>query len=560
MHEMSHMWFGDITTMAWWNGLWLNESFATVMADLALANGTEFKEAWHEFFIGNKQWAYWEDQLVTTHPIELSVGTTDDAFTNFDGITYGKGGSVLKQLIALLGEDTFRQGVRDYLAANAWGNTELEDFIGALAKAADRDLDGWTERWLYQAGLNTIEARYSCEDDVITSMSLIQTAPEEYPTLREQRTQLALFSLDGNNLALQRSIPIIFEGESTPVKEAIGAPCPDLVHPNYEDWAYIKVALDPRSVETARQHINGLIDPLQRTMLWYDLYSMVTDGKLPLTDYLDILAANLAQEQDLNAAADLLYNLRSGFSYLRQIPGGMALLPDYAQLFESLLWQLIEGSEGDARQLWLSAYIDTANNETAWQRLENLLKGEIKLAGFELDQDQRWMIIRKLSEFRRPGHQALAEAELKRDSSSMGEDNALIAEVLAADPEQKFEWLQSAVAADENYKLQRSRSILEGLYPYSSQRQMIAPYAEQVLAQLPEVNEAHDVVFHDRVTAGLMPRLCSEENVKRLKAAAERYPDLNPAIVKGLKINAQMDERCITVGKRLVSAGAIPAT
>jgi aminopeptidase N len=559
MHEMAHMWFGDITTMAWWNGLWLNESFATVMADLALASATEYKEAWHEFFIGNKQWAYWEDQLVTTHPIELPVATTDDAFTNFDGITYGKGGSVLKQLIALLGEETFRQGIRDYLAANAWSNTELEDFIGALAQAADRDLEGWTQRWLYQAGLNSIEVRYSCEGDVIASMELVQSAPEEYPVLREQRTQLALYALDGNHLALQRVVPILFEGERTAVKSAIGAPCPDLVYPNHEDWAYIKVALDARSIETARHHINGLIDPLQRTMIWYDLYSMVTDGKLPLTDYLDILAANLPQETDLNAASDLLYNLRSAFSYLRQVPGGMALLPDYAARFEPLLWRLVEASDSDARQLWLSAYIDTANNDTAWQRLEALLKGELKLAGFELDQDQRWQVLRKLSEYQRPGHEALVAAELKRDASSMGENQALVAGVLSSNPEEKFEWLQSAVARDENYKLQRSRHILEGLYPYSSQRQLIAPYAEEILEMLPELDARHDVVFHDRVTSQLMPRLCSEENVQRLKAAAERYADLNPAIVKGLKINAQMDERCVGIGQRLVSAGAIPA-
>ncbi|MEP5763616.1 MAG: aminopeptidase N [Halieaceae bacterium] len=554
-HEMAHMWFGDITTMAWWNGLWLNESFATVMAELALADGTEFKETWHQFFIGDKQWAYWEDQLVTTHAIELPVNDTETAFTNFDGITYGKGASVLKQLIAYLGEDVFRQGVRDYLAANAWSNTELEDFIGALAQAADRELDGWTQRWLYQAGLNSIEASYQCENGKISQMSLIQTAPEEHPTLREQRAELALYALQGDRLELQRSLSLLFDGSSTPVKEVVGDACPDFVYPNYRDLAYIKVALDTRSIATASQYINGLADPLQRSMAWYDLYSMVRDAKLDLTDYLDILAANLAAEQDRNAASDLLWNLRSAMSYLHMIPNGKPLLAEYAQRFEALLWKLLENSSGDARQQWLAAYIDTANNDVAWQRLQDLLAGDLVLQGFQLDQDQRWNIVMKLSEHRWPGNAELARAELQRDDSAIGEENAVRAQVLSARGEGKYLWMQKAIASDETFNLRRSRSIVGSLFPYSSQRALAEPYAVEMLAQLPGLDETHDVAFHNRVTSAMLPRLCTAENVRRLKQAAERYKDLNPAIVRGLKVAAQQDERCVNIGLRLADRG-----
>lgn len=551
LHEMAHMWFGDITTMAWWNGLWLNESFATYMAELALANATEFKENWHEFFMGMKNWAYWEDQLVTTHPIELPVATTDDAFTNFDGITYGKGASVLKQLGALLGPEVFRQGVREYLAANAWGNTELDDFMGAMAQAAEKDLAGWTRRWLYRAGLNSIEASYQCDGGKISSLQLLQKAPEEYSTLREQRTQLAFYQERAGVLELRDTIALNFAGESTAVAEAVGMDCPDFVYPNHEDWAYIKVNLDDRSIASARSNMNALQDPMQRTMVWYDLYAMVVDAKLRLTDYLDILAFNLPEERDLSTANDLLGNLRSGFSYLHQAPGGAGLVRRYADRFEPMLWNLVENTSGDARQTWLAGYIDTANNDVAFERLVALLKG---LEGYDLDQDQRWRIVLKLNEFRRPHHAALARAEAKRDNSSIGQENVVAALVLAARDNEKVSWMERATTKDESFSLRRSRTIQGGLFPYSSQRQLAAPYADLMIEQLPVLNDQHTVGFHDRVTAGLLPRLCTPANVQRLREAITRYQKLSPAIVRALKVAAQMDQRCVNIGA-LLEAG-----
>jgi aminopeptidase N len=555
LHEMAHMWFGNITTMAWWNGLWLNESFATILSELALVGATGFEEGWHDFFASRKQNAYWSDQLVTTHPIELPVADTDEATVNFDGITYGKGASVLKQLIFLLGDPVFRQGVRDYLAANAWDNTELEDFTGALANAADRSLDDWTRRWLYTAGLNTIQVDYRCQAGRVSAMSLLQTAPEEHPFLREQRTRIALYRLKGEALELAQAVPVQFEGARTQVHDVVGSACPDYVYPNHADHAYIKVALDDRSLATISEHIGGLRDPMQRSMAWYDLFSMVLDAKLDLTDYLDILAAKLASETDLTTASDLMGNLRASFSYLHQLPEGEALLEATAERFEALLWQQLEVTAGDARQLWFGAYVDTASNVAAWSRLAELLAGDILLDGFQLDQDQRWRIVLKLSEHQWPGHAQLARAEARRDHSSIGKSNALRAEVLAARGEAKYRWMQTAITEDENYTLRRSRDIAGSLFPYSSQRRLAEPYAVEMLAQLPRLNDQHDIVFHHRVTRLLVPRLCTAENVERLKTAAQRYSDLSPTIVRGLKVAAQQDERCVNIGLRLAAAG-----
>ena len=554
MHEMAHMWFGDITTMAWWNGLWLNESFATYMAELAVNQATEYTENWQEFFMGMKNWAYWEDQLVTTHSIELPVRTTDDAFTNFDGITYGKGAAVLKQLGALLGEEAFRQGVRDYLAANAWGNTELNDFIGALSNASNRDLSTWTDQWLYQAGLNSIETDLRCEAGKIVEMRLLQSAPEEYPTLRSQRTQIAFYGMDGDRLLLADVMPVVFDGATTNVEAAVGKTCPDFVYPNYDDWAYIKVKLDERSIDAARSNMNAFNEPMQRTMVWYDLWSMVEDGTFPLSDYLDVLALNMPREKDLGTASDLLGNLRSGFAYLHQVAASEQYLAHYAGVFEPLLWELVSNSEGDARRTWLRGYIDVANNEAAFARLRELLTG---IEGFELDQDQRWQIVMKLNEFTQPHHAALARRELERDPSSIGKENSVRSLVLSARGDEKWMWMERAVAKDEAYTLRRSRTIQRGLFPYSSQRDLAKPFADRMIEQLPELSKRHDVVFHDKITSGLLPRLCTDENVKRLHTAAQDLSTLNPAIVRGLKVAAQMDERCVRVGEVLEAQEAL---
>jgi len=548
MHEMAHMWFGDITTMAWWNGLWLNESFATYMASLAMEGVPGFDEVWHRFFLRSKQSAYFADQLVTTHPIELPVRNTAEATSNFDAITYGKGASSLKQLDFLLGGDVFRQGVRDYIAANAWSNTELEDFIGAMAAAADRDLGEWTQQWLYQAGVNTLKVDVQCENGRLQGLTLLQSAPEELPTLREQRTRVALFNLEEGQFVQQHSADVTFAGASTPVDVAGELPCPDLVYPNADDYAYVKITLDPRSVDSLGDHIMTLRDPLLRSMVWDDLYNMVQHAELPVTAYLDTLAANLPLETDLTATLDLLGSLRGGFAYLHQAPGGAALVQDYAARFEPLLWEQVTGTEGDARQVWLAAYIDTANNVAAWERIAALLAGDISLPGYTLDQDTRWRIVLKLNEFRRPGCAELAAAEARRDGSAIGEENAVRAQVLAARGDEKMVWFDRAMAADENFVLRRSRTILSALFPYSSQRSLAAPFAERMLDALPAISEAHDSTFHFKVTQYAMPRLCTLENARRIKAALQTAEKdgkaLDPAIVKGMKRAAQLDGRC----------------
>lgn len=268
------------------------------------------------FYSGTKQWAYRSDDSVNTHAIELPVPSTGDALTNFDGITYGKGASVLKQLPFYLGEENFRVGVSNYLKKFAYKNTDLDDFIGELGKAAGKDMTQWTQDWLYQAGVNTIKVNYQCTDGKISSFAIDQTAPENYPTLREQRVQVGLYNLVGDTMSLTQATPITYKGARTEINDVIGQSCPDLVYPNEADWGYVKVDLDDNSLAAVNQHINSIDNTTMRLMLWQSLADSVNDAKLPADQFVNFAIANIEGETDYNVVRKIAGSLSSALGYL----------------------------------------------------------------------------------------------------------------------------------------------------------------------------------------------------------------------------------------------------
>jgi aminopeptidase N len=553
-HEMAHMWFGDIATMRWWNGLWLNESFATLMAYLALAEQPEFANPWHQFFLTYKRWAYREDQWVTTHPIEVAVEDTDQAEVLFDGITYAKGSSVLQQLTHYLGANGFRQGVRDYLRDNAYGSTELEDFIGALESAVDRPLQGWTNRWLKSAGLNSVTPRLTCRAGRIQSLALEQQAEPEYPQLREQTLQLALFERRDGRLQPRRVEPVLLEAQPlTAIRWAAGEPCPALVYANLGDWGYLKMQLDERSLNTVRHHVNTLEDAQLRSMLWNDLWQMVSDAELPLGDYLQILAANLAGERDTDVIRTLLYSLRRANNLLHILPQGEYVQLRYQRIFEPLIWRRVTEERGDDQKTWFDAYVAMASQTASIERLQRLLQGELAVPGLELDQRRRWAIIARLRELRVAGSNALLEAEAASDNSALGHDLALYASVIGAAESAKPTWLEEAIRNDDGYQLQRSRTILRALYP-PSQRYLMATEADRLVALIPSFNSERDIKFSRYLGYYLLPALCNADNVARLARAIDANPGLNAALRQALLITHQAEQRCVAMGE-LVPSG-----
>jgi aminopeptidase N len=549
-HEMAHMWFGDITTMAWWDGLWLNESFASLMANLALVNEVEFRDAWHSFFLGYKQWAYGTDELVTTHPIQVPVPDTDTAITIFDGITYGKGSSVLKQLSFYVGEENFQSGVRAYIDANAYANTELIDFTSELAKAADQPLEAWATTWLDRAGFNTIAPELQCQDGNIESLTLRQTATSEYPTLRTHAVELGLFEVKNGRLQLANALPIRIEGALTTVDAVKGQPCPALVYPNFNDWGYLKVSLDDSSLTTLSAHINDLEEALQRSMLWQDLWSMVEGGQLSLYRFLDIAYANLDGESEELVLTGVLRSVNSSLSYLELLGNQQAARNKYGKQFETLIWRQITSTSGDVQRLWFDAFVATASSSSALEELAGLLTGAAAPAQLELNQDLRWNIVVRLNRYAHTRGTQLLAAERLRDSSEEGKRRALQAEVIGASVEGKESWLNTALARGDEYRLMRSRTIMGALYP-SNQRHLMTTQAQQILDRLPQIESEQDSLFFRHISRNLIPRLCTEANITALSKAIDSRQSYEPALDKALLVARQLDQRCLAVGANL---------
>lgn len=551
-HEMAHMWFGNTTTMRWWNGLWLNESFASYMAYVALEQASEFDDAWEHFYVRDKKWAYSADDSVTTHAIELPTEDTDVAIANFDGITYGKGASVLKQANHFLGDDVFQRGVAKYLGDNAFANTELEDFVKALGKAGNTDLEDWSQRWLYEAGLNRLEASYRCQNGHLRDLSIKQSAPDGLPTLRQQKLQIASFQNIDGALVLVDKFPTIIDGATTQVEIGSESPCPDVLYPNYGDWAYAQTVLDKRSLTTLRHHISSLDNDLLRTMLWHDLWIMVRHADLPVTEYLQILAAHLTSESRNNVLRELLRSLNASLDYLHLAGGGGHHLERFAVRFERMLWEGVARSAGDERKLWLESYIQIATTVTARDRLVALLKGDADMP--ELSQDDRWHILYRLATFDVADIEELLLTETKRDSSNLGQRRALSVRVAKPDADSKMAYFEQLLDADNDLTLAQRRTITYNLFP-PRQRYLGGAAGEYVLNNLEDISSTQHAMFH-RFIAGFLPqKMCTTESVAGLSSAVDQHAtpnsDLNPDLIKAIRVAHQADQRCVAIDQLL---------
>ncbi|MEH6436055.1 aminopeptidase N [Massilia sp. DD77] len=553
MHEMAHQWFGDLVTMKWWNGLWLNESFASFMGTLATAEATEFKDAWQSFYQTGKGAAYVQDQKVTTHPIEVPVPSSANAFDNIDAITYSKGASTLKQLRHLLGEETFRKGVHNYLVKYQWRNATLQDFVKSLGDAAGRDLTGWTQEWLYQPGVNTIEASYTCGGGKIAGFTLAQSAPsKELPTLREQRVQVAAFKLDGGKLSLLKNEAVTYKGARTAVPALNGTACPDLVYPNYQDWGFVKVQLDKRSFETARASLAKVEDPLLRSMLWQSLWDGVRDARLPLDEFIKVALNNAPQEQDYTLLGDVIGKIVASKGYLDAMNLNNAYSKQTAKALEDMAWNGVVAHKGNDnfQRRWFGAYLNLASSEAALNRLAGLLEGKTPSEGLQINQDQRWAIIGRLNRYNQPGAAALVEAEKARDKSDTGLGAAVAALASRPDAKAKAEWLGTIEDLKTKLPFSRVRTAMHTIYP-AEQAKLSEQTAAKRLASLPALDKAAGPVYMRSYATSMIPASCTPQSVQRLQRAANSMKDLSAFTRRSLLDTLQEDQRCIAIRKAM---------
>ncbi len=555
MHEMAHQWFGDLVTMKWWNGLWLNESFASFMGTLATAEATEFKGAWQHFYSTGKQAAYVQDQKSNTHPIEVPVPSSANAFDNIDAITYSKGASTLIQLRQLLGAEVFRKGVHNYLVKYSFQNARLDDFIGSLGEAAGRDLSGWTKQWLYEPGVNTIAANFTCANGKIKSFTLQQSAPSKaLPTLREQRVQVATFKLDGGRFTALQTVPVTYSGAVTRVPALVGSACPDLAYPNYQDWGFVKVQLDKRSFETARASLAQVEDPLLRTMLWQSLWDGVRDGKLPLNDFIKTALVNAPLEKDYTLLGDVLGKVAASKEYLDLMGVRSAWATQTRTALEDMAWQATLANKGNDnfQRRWFDAYLGLASTPAALERLAGILAGTTRLDGLDVNQDLRWAIVRRLNRYAYPGAASLVEAEAKRDNSDAGQSAALSATVIRPDAAIKTQWLGTVEDLKTALPFSKIRTAMGSLYP-AEQNALAEQTAARRLSRLPEIDKAAGPVYMRSYAYALIPTSCTPASVKRLSDAAAQMKDLSASTRRALLDAQQEDQRCVSIKQAMTA-------
>nr|WP_240930147.1 aminopeptidase N [Streptomyces coryli] len=511
LHELAHMWFGDLVTMEWWNDLWLNESFATYtsIACQAYAPGSKWPNSWTSFANQMKTWAYRQDQLPSTHPIMAEIRDLDDVLVNFDGITYAKGASVLKQLVAYVGMDEFFRGVQTYFKRHAFGNTRLADLLGALEETSGRDLKAWSKAWLQTAGINILRPEIETDaDGVITSFAIKQEAPAlpagatGEPVLRPHRIAIGLYELEGGKLTRTERIELDVDGELTKVDQLIGRRRPAVVLLNDDDLSYAKVRLDAQSLATVTRHLGDFDSTLPRALSWASAWDMTRDGELATRDYLQLVLSGIPKESDIGVVQSLHRQVKLALD--------LYAAPDWretglARWSETTLEQLRAAEPSSDHQLaWARAFAATARTDEQLSLLRALLDGTSSLDGLVVDTELRWAFLQRLAATGQVGEAEIA-AELERDRTAAGERHAAMARAAFPTAEAKAEAWRQVVEKSELANAVQEAVI--GGFVQTDQRELLAPYTEKYFAAVKDVFESRSHEIGQQIIVGLYPTL-----------------------------------------------------
>ncbi|MFC1429472.1 aminopeptidase N [Streptacidiphilus sp. N1-3] len=539
LHEMAHMWFGDLVTMQWWDDLWLKESFADFMGAFAQVEATRYGAGWITFANRRKTWAYRQDQLPTTHPITADIRDLEDAKLNFDGITYAKGASVLKQLVAYVGRDAFFEGARRYFKRHAYGNTTLADLLAVLAETSGRGAGAmaeWSRAWLETAGLNTLTPQVVTDAaGTITSFAVLQDAVEAYPTLRPHRIAVGLYGRDDNG-ALVRTHRVeldVAAGPRTEVPELVGLPRPELVLVNDDDLTYCKIRFDEVSLDALREGLGDIQDPLARALCWSALWNLTRDGLMPARDYLDTVLRFAGRESEIGVLQSLQAQAGAALDvYVAdgEGAGGVGAREEWAaRLAEGALAELRAARPGSDHQLaWARFLTQTAKSDGDLQLVEGLLAGTARIDGLDIDQELRWMLLQTLAAAGRADEETLA-LELLRDDTASG--RRLQTVCLAARPTAaaKAEVWRLVVDSDE-----LPNALVEARisgFQSAGQRALIAPYTEPYFEVLEKIWGERSIEIAMRIVSGLFPRLVTTaETLARTDAWLSEHEAAAPAL------------------------------
>lgn len=506
LHELAHMWFGDYVTMKWWNDLWLNESFAEFTSTLATAEATEWKDAWATFCSGEKSWALNQDQLSTTHPIVAPINDLNDTYVNFDGITYAKGASVLKQLVAYVGRSEFFEGINHYLYRHAYSNATLNDLLTELEGTSGRDLKTWSAQWLEQAGINTIATDlHTAQDGTISELTLHQFAPTDHPVLREHRLAVGFYNEDEESGKVVRTdrIELDVAGEATTVTGAVGKPRPQFLLTNDDDLTYTKLRFDDESLAFATANLYRFDDALARAVIWLALWDMTRDGELAASDFIGTTLKLLSTETESTTFRYALACLSTTVWHYTDRTKRAAIAQHTAQALLDLAKQAPAGS--DMQFQLISAYLtygvegDSAFADT----VRGLLSGSLVLEGLELDNNFRWSLVRALSSINAID-EADIQQELERKDTTENREFALAARAARATAEAKA-WAWNEAIHDEVLTNAQLESVAGGFASTPSQ-ELAEPYVKEYFDSAEWIWNHKTFHMAEALLEGLYPR------------------------------------------------------
>ncbi|MBB2910922.1 aminopeptidase N [Streptosporangium becharense] len=524
LHEMAHMWFGDLVTMRWWDDLWLNESFATYASVLCQAEATRWGQgAWTTFANVEKAWAYRQDQLPSTHPIAADIVDMQAVEVNFDGITYAKGASVLKQLVAYVGLDNFLAGVRDYFAEHAWKNTTLADLLVALERTSGRDLSSWSKEWLETSWVNTLRPSFTTDaEGRFLTFDVLQEAPADYPTLRSHRVAIGLYSLRGEELVRVKRVELDVVGARTAVPDLVGEVQPDLVLINDDDLTYAKVRLDERSLRTLVEGgISRFSESLPRALCWSAAWDMTRDAEMSTRDYLALVVSGIESVKDITVAQTVLRQARQAVQQYADPAWRAEGMSRLASALRALVTAAEPGS--DHQLAYVNALAATAVSEDDLAFLAALLDGSLVLDGLTVDADLRWTLIQGLVSGGVLGEEAIAE-ELVRDATATGERSAANARAAIPTAEGKERAWASITGGDLSGAVLRS-TILGFMDPRHPE--LLEPYAEKYFSEIGRIWKTWTSDSAQNFANGCYPALAiSPETVARTQdlISAEQPP------------------------------------
>ncbi len=528
LHEMAHMWFGDLVTMRWWDDLWLNESFATYMATLSLVEATRYTDAWTSFTNSEKTWAYRQDQLPSTHPIAADIGDIPDVLVNFDGITYAKGASVLKQLVAWVGQDAFFAGVRAYFSRHSYANTVLADLLAELEQASGRELSSWSAEWLETAGCNTLRACFETgPNGAFTAFSILQEAPTDWPTLRSHRVAVGLYDLVEGQLVRTGRKELDVVGAKTEVPGLVGRAQPDLVLVNDDDLTFAKIRLDERSLATLVAHVGDLAESLPRTLCWAAAWDMTRDAELPARDYVALVQAGIGGETNIGVVQSLLRQAQSAITLFADpgwVPVGRASLAttayDAAQVAEPA---------SDLQLAWVRAMGGLATTDAQLDLVAGLLDGSRTIAGLSVDTELRWHLLHRLVVVGRAGDAEIA-AETERDPTSAGERHAAAARAARPTREAKAEAWRLAIE-DASLPNAMQAAVIGGFAP-ADQIDLLQEWVEPYFTAIGRVWAERTAEMAQSVVIGLYPTLLVSPAVVERTDTYLAGADVPPALAR----------------------------